>query len=147
MHYPTAESAWVNCLHFVNITLLEVADIPSLQYFFILALLFASRIAACSLHSSKRSRLISKASLFCTKSTFSILSVGMPISAGMTASVLYVNENGVYPLLDFTMDDPSINMIHGSGSSSSTSIRVSGDSSSSRSTMKSANTCPLTDTL
>nr|GEY45673.1 hypothetical protein [Tanacetum cinerariifolium] len=34
-------------------------------------------------------------------STFIVLSVGMPIYVGMTASVLYVNENGVYPLLDF----------------------------------------------
>ncbi|GKA16414.1 hypothetical protein Tco_0696161 [Tanacetum coccineum] len=30
-------------------------------------------------------------------------SVGMPISAGMTASISYVNENGVSPLLDFIM--------------------------------------------
>nr|GEU74321.1 hypothetical protein [Tanacetum cinerariifolium] len=40
-------------------------------------------------------------SLFCTKSTFVVLSVGMPISARITASVLYVNENGVSLLLDF----------------------------------------------
>nr|GEY12464.1 hypothetical protein [Tanacetum cinerariifolium] len=60
-----------------------------------------SRIVASSLLSSKRSRLISKASLFCTRSTSAVLSVGMPISTGMTASVLYVNENGVSPLLDF----------------------------------------------
>ncbi|GJS56377.1 hypothetical protein Tco_0629739 [Tanacetum coccineum] len=44
-------------------------------------------------------------------------------------------------------DDPSVNRIHGSGSSSYTSVRVFEDSSSSRSTMKSANICPLTDTL
>ncbi|GJV02183.1 hypothetical protein Tco_1335752 [Tanacetum coccineum] len=56
---------------------------------------FASRIDACSLLSSSRSRLISRASSFCTKSTSAILSVGMPISAGMTAFVSYVNENGV----------------------------------------------------
>ncbi|GJS15943.1 hypothetical protein Tco_0410415 [Tanacetum coccineum] len=109
MHHLTAESAWVNCLHFVNITLLEVADIPSsmellsITYFSILALLFASRIAASSLRSSKRSRLIPRASLFYTKSTFAILSVGMPISAGMTTSVPCVNENGVSLLLDFIM--------------------------------------------
>ncbi|GJW21952.1 hypothetical protein Tco_0032574 [Tanacetum coccineum] len=36
-------------------------------------------------------------------STFVVLSVGMPISTGMTASVTYVNENGVSPLLDFIM--------------------------------------------
>nr|GEU94748.1 hypothetical protein [Tanacetum cinerariifolium] len=61
----------------------------------------ASRIAASSLCSSKMSRLIPRALLFCTKSTFDVLSVGMPISAGMTASVPYVNENMVSPLLDF----------------------------------------------
>ncbi|GJS40779.1 hypothetical protein Tco_0565822 [Tanacetum coccineum] len=36
-----------------------------------------------------------------TRSTSAVLIVGMPISAGMTASVPYVNENGVSPLLDF----------------------------------------------
>nr|GEX56118.1 hypothetical protein [Tanacetum cinerariifolium] len=35
------------------------------------------------------------------RSTFVVLSVGMPISAGMTAFVPYVNENGVSSLLDF----------------------------------------------
>nr|GEX74853.1 hypothetical protein [Tanacetum cinerariifolium] len=44
-------------------------------------------------------------------------------------------------------DDPSVNKIHGSGSSSSTSIGVSRESSSGHSTMKFANNCPLTDTL
>nr|GEX30473.1 hypothetical protein [Tanacetum cinerariifolium] len=48
-----------------------------------------------------RSRLIYKASLFCIRSTSAVLSVGMLISAGMTASVPYVNENRVSPLLDF----------------------------------------------
>nr|GFC10044.1 hypothetical protein [Tanacetum cinerariifolium] len=37
----------------------------------------------------------SRASLFCTSSTFTVLNVGMPISTGMTASVPYVNANGV----------------------------------------------------
>nr|GEZ27363.1 hypothetical protein [Tanacetum cinerariifolium] len=60
----------------------------------------ASRIAASSLLSSKRSRLISKSLLFCTRSTSAVLSVGMPISARMIASVSYVNENGVSSLLD-----------------------------------------------
>ncbi|GJY06746.1 gypsy type transposase [Tanacetum coccineum] len=73
----------------------------ALYYFSIFALLLASHIAASSLLSSKRSRLISKASLFCTRSTSAVLIVGMPISAGMTVSVLYVNENEVSPLLDF----------------------------------------------
>nr|GEW13907.1 transposase (putative), gypsy type [Tanacetum cinerariifolium] len=36
-----------------------------------------------------------------TRSTSAVLSVGMPISAGMIAFPLYVNENGVSPLLDF----------------------------------------------
>ncbi|GJU50399.1 hypothetical protein Tco_1219954 [Tanacetum coccineum] len=71
--------------------------------FSIFALLFASRIAACSLLSSKRSRLISKASLFYTKSTSTVLNVGMVISVRMTASVPYVKENGVSPLLVFIM--------------------------------------------
>ncbi|GJW61614.1 hypothetical protein Tco_0110949 [Tanacetum coccineum] len=70
-------------------------------YLSIFALLFASRIAAYSLHSSSRSRLISRASLFSSKLTSAVLSVGMLISARMTASVSYVNKNGVSPLLDF----------------------------------------------
>nr|GEX69498.1 hypothetical protein [Tanacetum cinerariifolium] len=60
-------------------------------------------IAACSLFSSKRSKLIPKASLFLTISTFAILRVGMPILARITASAPYVNENGVSPLLDLIM--------------------------------------------
>nr|GFA01600.1 hypothetical protein [Tanacetum cinerariifolium] len=60
-----------------------------------------SRIDASSLLSSKRTRLISKASLFCSRSTFTVLSVGMPISAEVTASFPYVNENEMSPLLDF----------------------------------------------
>nr|GFC55474.1 reverse transcriptase domain-containing protein [Tanacetum cinerariifolium] len=46
----------------------------------------------------------------------------------------------------YVHDDPSVNRIHGSGSSS-ISIRVSEESSSGHSTMKSANICPLIDTL
>nr|GFA97587.1 hypothetical protein [Tanacetum cinerariifolium] len=49
----------------------------------------------CSLFSSKRSKPIPKASLFLTISTFAVLKVGMLISAGITASTPYVNENGV----------------------------------------------------
>nr|GEV06257.1 hypothetical protein [Tanacetum cinerariifolium] len=60
-----------------------------------------TELLACSLLSSKRSRLISRASLFCIRSTFAVLSVGMPIFAGMTASVSYVSENRVSSLLDF----------------------------------------------
>ncbi|GJZ54097.1 hypothetical protein Tco_0608982, partial [Tanacetum coccineum] len=44
-------------------------------------------------------------------------------------------------------EDPSVNKIHGSGSSPSSSIRVSGESFSGLSTIKSANIYPLTDTL
>ncbi|GJU63898.1 hypothetical protein Tco_1245733 [Tanacetum coccineum] len=77
-----------------------------LSYLFIFALLFASRIVACSLLSSSRSRLISRASSFYTKSTSAILSVGMPISAGMTASVPYVNKNEiVLELFSIIRDD------------------------------------------
>ncbi|GKE94793.1 hypothetical protein Tco_1579648 [Tanacetum coccineum] len=50
-----------------------------------------------------RSKLIPKASSFPVKSTSAVLSVGMPISAGMSASVSYVSENGVSPLLDLIM--------------------------------------------
>nr|GEW54458.1 reverse transcriptase domain-containing protein [Tanacetum cinerariifolium] len=91
-----------------------------------------------SLFRYTRSKLISKASLFLTGSTSAVLSVGMPISAGMTASVPYVNEKG---------EDPSVNKIHGSGSFSYSSIGVSGESSSGLLTIKSANIYPLTDTL
>ncbi|GJR76188.1 hypothetical protein Tco_0088553 [Tanacetum coccineum] len=45
------------------------------------------------------------------------------------------------------LEDPFVNKIHGLGSSSASSIRVSGESSSGRLTMKSANIYPLTDTL
>nr|GEV69975.1 transposase (putative), gypsy type [Tanacetum cinerariifolium] len=38
-----------------------------------------------------------------TRSTFVVLNMGMPIFAGMTASIPYVNENGVSSLLDFIM--------------------------------------------
>ncbi|GJS83088.1 hypothetical protein Tco_0749629 [Tanacetum coccineum] len=51
-------------------------------------------------------RLISRDSLFCTITTFAVLSVGMPIYVGITASVPYVSEKGVSPLLDLIMDLP-----------------------------------------
>nr|GEW68134.1 hypothetical protein [Tanacetum cinerariifolium] len=57
-------------------------------------------IAACSLLSSIRSKLISKALLFFIMSTSAVLKVGMPISTRITASVSYVSDNGVFPLLD-----------------------------------------------
>ncbi|GJW17867.1 hypothetical protein Tco_0025303, partial [Tanacetum coccineum] len=46
-----------------------------------------------------------------------------------------------------THDEPSVNNIQGSGSSSLFSMGISVDSSSGRSTMKSAKICPLTDVL
>ncbi|GJR82768.1 hypothetical protein Tco_0153553 [Tanacetum coccineum] len=49
------------------------------------------------------SKLTSRASSFLTTSTSAALSVGMPISAGMIASVPYVNEKGASPLLDLIM--------------------------------------------
>ncbi|GKC08431.1 hypothetical protein Tco_1000041, partial [Tanacetum coccineum] len=67
------------------------------------ALLLASWIATGSLLSSKRSKLIPKASLFLIISTSAVLKVGMPIYTGITASTPYVNENGVSPLLDLIM--------------------------------------------
>ncbi|GJY81065.1 hypothetical protein Tco_0493816 [Tanacetum coccineum] len=45
-------------------------------------------------------KFISKASSFFVESTSIVQSVGMPIFAGMTASVSYVSENGVSLLLD-----------------------------------------------
>ncbi|GJT40010.1 hypothetical protein Tco_0939875 [Tanacetum coccineum] len=96
--------AFANIIAPISVYDYEVMGMDDMAcYFSILALLFALRIAASSLRYSKRSRLIPKASLFYTKSTFAILSVGMPISAGMTTSVPYVNENGVSLLLDFIM--------------------------------------------
>nr|GFB43891.1 reverse transcriptase domain-containing protein [Tanacetum cinerariifolium] len=56
-----------------------------------------------SLFPYTRSRLISKASSFCTMSIFAVHKVGMPISAGMIVSILYVSKNGVSPLLDLIM--------------------------------------------
>ncbi|GKA90034.1 hypothetical protein Tco_0811846 [Tanacetum coccineum] len=44
-----------------------------------------------------------KASSFCTMSNSVVLRVGMPIFAGITASIPYVNENEVSPLLDLIM--------------------------------------------
>nr|GEW80556.1 ribonuclease H-like domain-containing protein [Tanacetum cinerariifolium] len=73
------------------------------MYFSIFALLLASLIAACSLLSSSRSRLISKASSFCAMSLSTVLNVGMPISTGMIAYVTYISKNGVYPLLDLIL--------------------------------------------
>nr|GEW58607.1 hypothetical protein [Tanacetum cinerariifolium] len=58
----------------------------ALSYLSILDLFLASCIAACSLFSSKRSKLMPKASLFLTMSTFAVLKVGMSISARITAS-------------------------------------------------------------
>nr|GEX52751.1 hypothetical protein [Tanacetum cinerariifolium] len=58
------------------------------------------------------------------RSTSDVLNVGMPIYAGMIASVPYVSENGVSPLLDFIMVRVSykryskIGVIHVSSSSS-----------------------------
>ncbi|GKF63704.1 hypothetical protein Tco_0187152, partial [Tanacetum coccineum] len=49
-------------------------------------------------------KFISKASSFFIKSISAVRSVGMPISAGMTASVPYVSKNGVSPLLDLIID-------------------------------------------
>nr|GFC98022.1 hypothetical protein [Tanacetum cinerariifolium] len=44
-------------------------------------------------------------------------------------------------------EDLSVNNVHRSGSFSSTSTGIARESSSGRSTMKSARICPLTDTL
>ncbi|GJT51068.1 hypothetical protein Tco_0977225 [Tanacetum coccineum] len=45
-----------------------------------------------------------KDSSFCPMSISIVLKVGMPISAGIVAFVLYVSENGVSLLLDLIMD-------------------------------------------
>ncbi|GJS53339.1 hypothetical protein Tco_0626701 [Tanacetum coccineum] len=44
-------------------------------------------------------------------------------------------------------DEPSVNKVHGSSNSSGSAMSSSGDSSSGRSTIKSANICPLIDVL
>nr|GEV56804.1 hypothetical protein [Tanacetum cinerariifolium] len=82
---------------------LNICGLFSRYWVYNTSYIYMSELLACSLFSSKRSRLISKASSFCTKSTFVVLSVGKPISAEMTTSVPYVNENGVSSLLDFIM--------------------------------------------
>nr|GEX46184.1 reverse transcriptase domain-containing protein [Tanacetum cinerariifolium] len=51
-------------------------------------------VSSTRLASLLRSKLISRASLFPTRSTSDVLSVGMPISAEMIASFPCVNENG-----------------------------------------------------
>ncbi|GKE07038.1 hypothetical protein Tco_1399056, partial [Tanacetum coccineum] len=54
----------------------------------------------------------------------------------------------ISPALELSVqEDLFVNKIHGSSSSSASSIRVSGESYSGRSTIKYANICPLTDTL
>nr|GEY27973.1 hypothetical protein [Tanacetum cinerariifolium] len=84
---------------FANVDDVDLNALQLLACSFVLVV--CSRIAASSLLSSERSRLISKASLSYTRSTSTVLSVGMPISAVMTASIPYVNENEVSLLLDF----------------------------------------------
>nr|GEX74045.1 hypothetical protein [Tanacetum cinerariifolium] len=150
-----------------------------LYYLFIFSLLLASRIAACSLLSSKISRLIPKASSFYTMSISDVLKVGMLISVGITVFILYVSENAYHLDLrrtalafyfsagsvssmrycimpdsfampasePYMQDDPSVNNVHGSGSSSSAFVVVTRESSSGRSTMKSAKICPFTDVI
>nr|GEV13547.1 hypothetical protein [Tanacetum cinerariifolium] len=58
-------------------------------------------VSSTRLASLLRSKLISRASLFPTRSISAVLSVGMPIFAGMTTSVQYISENEVSLLLDF----------------------------------------------
>ncbi|GKF32044.1 hypothetical protein Tco_0101842, partial [Tanacetum coccineum] len=58
-----------------------------LRIFPFVSCFFASLMAACSRFSSSSSKLISNASSFLAMSNSDVLNVGIPISAGMTASV------------------------------------------------------------
>nr|GEV45994.1 reverse transcriptase domain-containing protein [Tanacetum cinerariifolium] len=128
-----------------------------------------------------RSRLISKASSFCTMSIFAVLMCAHK-TCGISSiqSLLLSSTRAFIPssklLFDLstkplacgclteakrwrifvtispapepsTQDDPSMNNDHGSGSFSSASMGVAGESSSRRSTMKSAKIYPFTDVL
>ncbi|GKD04618.1 hypothetical protein Tco_1179592 [Tanacetum coccineum] len=68
-----------------------------------LSALFCMTGLISPVHKISRSRLILKALSFCTMSTFAVLMVGMPISAGITAFVPYASENSLSPLLDLIM--------------------------------------------
>ncbi|GJZ72010.1 hypothetical protein Tco_0635861 [Tanacetum coccineum] len=123
MHSLTAELHMGAFHNLVNVTFFEaLPDIPSSVSYFPSRSLNCISLYKCfvtsygpsllgpsfpvssaQLASLLRPQLISKASLFCARSTFAFLSVGMSISAGITASVQYVNENEVSPLLDFIM--------------------------------------------
>nr|GEX41520.1 nonaspanin [Tanacetum cinerariifolium] len=86
----------------------------------------------------ERSKLMPKALLFLTISTSVVLKVNsIPFE-------LLIFKPASEPSMH---DDPSVNNIYGSGSSSLSSIGVSGVSSSGRSMMKSARICPFTDVL
>nr|GEU53014.1 hypothetical protein [Tanacetum cinerariifolium] len=58
---------------------------------------------ASSRRSSSKSKFRRSSSSLFTTSTAVVRYVGIPISAGMTASVPYVREKGVSPWLDFTI--------------------------------------------
>ncbi|GJT66816.1 hypothetical protein Tco_1018296 [Tanacetum coccineum] len=84
----------------LKLVLLNIITDFRVVIFSIFALLLTSRIVVCSLLSSKRSRLISKALSFCTMSISAVLEVSMPISTRIIASVLYGKvEKGVILLL------------------------------------------------
>nr|GEU62066.1 reverse transcriptase domain-containing protein [Tanacetum cinerariifolium] len=90
----------MSCHNFINAlaSLCIVGQISGSQSF--------SQYGSCAcMHTTRSfmSRLISKASLFCTISTSAILSMGIPTFIGITAFVPYVSEKGVSLLLDLIM--------------------------------------------
>nr|GEY27520.1 hypothetical protein [Tanacetum cinerariifolium] len=65
-----------------------------------------------------------------------------------SASLLVASNLNIRPAPELSMqDDPSINIVHGSKSSSSTSMGVAAESTFGHFTIKSTNICPFTDVL
>ncbi|GKD97553.1 hypothetical protein Tco_1381450, partial [Tanacetum coccineum] len=90
------------CLHFMYITFLEITNVPcSWKFISFVINDSVTSYGPSHLGPSFPPSLAWLASLLW--STSAVQSVGMPISAGMTASVSYVSENGVSSLLDFIM--------------------------------------------
>nr|GFB68213.1 hypothetical protein [Tanacetum cinerariifolium] len=114
------------------------------------ALAMTDHVPACMLSSTntcllRSAKLVDAILLSASAFLFSLMGTFLIENAlKLLVSVLTFSSPAPKPSMK---DDPSVNKIHGSGSSSSTSIRVSRESSFGRSTMKSANIRPLTDTL
>ncbi|GKC08863.1 gypsy type transposase [Tanacetum coccineum] len=89
---PTAESTWVDCLHFVYVTLLKVADVLGPWKLLCFLFIWSSRIAACfSFRSLQKVKVISKRPYFSSKFT----SVGL---SGSNARLRQEMDTSVPPL-------------------------------------------------